>query len=323
MQGLYIELYNPDKAQIWDDFVDDSHNGTIFHKQKFLHYHKDKFKDNTHHLLFYHGKKLISVLPLAIFESEGKKIAKSPYGGSFGGFVYKKAIYSNISKIVKSFKEYATENKFDEIVITLPPLIYHRHFENYQDLCLLNEEFKLINRELTNIISLKDIKPERLFDDYNYSFKSKIRKAVKAGFIAKKVDDLDEFYKVLLTRYTKFDKIPTHSLEELHLLKKTFPESLHVFGTYKEDELVASVLCLSINKRVAMSFYICHKEEYIGFGITALALHNSMHWVAENNFDFFDLGISTANMIPNEGLLLFKESFGSSAIFRDTFTLEL
>ena len=74
MQNISVELLTQDKKQIWDDFVDDSNNGTIFHKQKFLSYHKEIFKDNEHHLLFYEGKKLIAVFPLAIFDSEEGKV---------------------------------------------------------------------------------------------------------------------------------------------------------------------------------------------------------------------------------------------------------
>jgi len=124
MQNITVELLTQEKKQIWDDFVDDSNNGTLFHKQKFLSYHEEKFKDDEHPLLFYEGEKLIAVLPLAIFESEGKKIAKSPYGGSFGGFVYKKATYSNVSNIIKTFKEYAIQNNFDTIVMTLSGFLF-------------------------------------------------------------------------------------------------------------------------------------------------------------------------------------------------------
>ena len=76
-----------------------------------------------------------------------------------------------------------------------------------------------------------------------------------------------------------------------------------------------------MNKRVVLSFYICHKEKYDDYGVTALALHSSITWAAENNFDYFDLGRTTTNMIINEGGLQFKESFGSTPVFRDSFTL--
>jgi len=323
MDKIHIKLLTEEKKQIWDDFVDDSNNGTIFHKQKFLSYHKNKFKDNEHHLLFYQGKKLISVLPLAIFESEGGKIAKSPYGASFGGFVDKKAIYSDISRIVKTFKEYAIENNYSTIIITLPPLTYNQQPNNSQDFCLLKERFQLNNRELTSIIPLYNESSTKIFDSYKYSCRRKIRKAIKNNFITKNIENMHEFYDLLLQNHNKFKKTPTHSFDELRELKKLFPEDINIFGVYSGNELTAGVLCISMNNKVVLSFYICHQKQFDNYGVTALALNSAIIWASENGFKFFDLGTSSLNMVANEGLLSFKESFGSTAIFRDTYTLEL
>ena len=40
--------YNKNDEAVWDKFVSDSNNGTIFHLRKFLNYHpKDKFVDHS------------------------------------------------------------------------------------------------------------------------------------------------------------------------------------------------------------------------------------------------------------------------------------
>lgn len=324
MEKINIELLTDGKRKLWDDFVDDSNNGTIFHKQKFLSYHKDKFKVNEHSLLFYQGKKLISVLPLAIFESEGKKVAKSPYGASFGGFVYNKVTYSNVSKIIRTFKEYAIENNFAQIIITLPPLIYHKKFETYQDFCLLKENFKLTNRDLTNIISLQNFKPENIFKEYRSSCVSEVQKAVKSGInFVEEGNVIKPFHDILCETLNAHSARPTHDYEELCLLKNLFPEKIIQFSAYLKDEITGGALGIIANKSVLLYFYVCVKKEYLRFGINNLLYHNCISWAAKKGFKFFDTGTSSMNMVPKEGLLFFKENFGGTAIFRDTYTLGL
>jgi len=323
MQNITVELLTQDKKQTWDDFVDDSNNGTIFHKQKFLSYHEEKFKNNEHHLLFYEGKKLIAVLPLAIFESKEGKVAKSPYGGSFGGFVYKKASYSNVSKIIKTFKEYAIKNNFDKIVMTLPPFIYHKRFETYQDFCLLKENFKLTRRDLTSIISLQNLSSNDLFKMYDYSCIKPIRKALRLGVIIVKEENiLKPFHDILCEYLTKHNTKPTHSYKELCLLNKLLPDTTIVFSAYLKDEIIGGALGFVANKSVIIGFYACIKKKYSKSGIINLLYHNFFSLALEKGFQFFDIGTSTSHGI-NEGLLGFKESFGSTSIFRDTFTLEV
>ena len=324
MDKIHVELLTERKKQTWDDFVDDSNNGTIFHKQKFLSYHKDKFKDNEHHLLFYDGKKLIAVLPLAIFESEGKKVAKSPYGASFGGFVYKKVTYSNVSNIIKTFKEYAIENNFDKIIITLPPFIYHTRFETYQDFCLLKENFKLTNRDLTNIVSLQNYQKKDLIKTYYSYCRRPIQKATRLGAIVVEEENIQKsFHDILCETLAKHHVKPTHTYEELSSLKKLFPDHIKVFNVYLNGELIGGEFGFVANKFTVMLFSICVKNEYSKSGINNLIYHNFISWALEKKFKFLDIGTSTLNMVPNEGLLFFKESFASTAIFRDTYILEL
>jgi hypothetical protein len=56
----------------WDNFVETSDNGTIFHKRRFLSYHPEgKFKDAS--LIFRKQNKLFSIFPAVEIERDGKK----------------------------------------------------------------------------------------------------------------------------------------------------------------------------------------------------------------------------------------------------------
>ena len=71
----------------WDKFVDESDNGTMFHKRLFISYHpKGRFKDAS--VVIKKDKKILSVFPAVILEREGKRILSSHGGASYGSFVY-------------------------------------------------------------------------------------------------------------------------------------------------------------------------------------------------------------------------------------------
>ena len=70
---ISIEKYNHKMLNVWDDFVSNSNNGTMFNKQTFLNYHISR-KFNNHSLLFYLKEKLVCVLPAVTARKNKRKI---------------------------------------------------------------------------------------------------------------------------------------------------------------------------------------------------------------------------------------------------------
>ncbi|MEC9026336.1 MAG: GNAT family N-acetyltransferase, partial [Candidatus Neomarinimicrobiota bacterium] len=67
-------------------------------------------------------------------------------------------------------------------------------------------------------------------------------------------------------------------------------------------------------------FYISHDEAYQEYRPINLLFYEIVKDAINNNFKVLDFGIFTVNEEPNMGLAKFKENFGSSGIFRDTFS---
>ena len=87
--------------------------------------------------------------------------------------------------------------------------------------------------------------------------------------------------------------------------------------------MVAGVLNFIINKQVVLAFYITHNESYSYIRPLNLLFYKMFKWAIKSNFKIYDFGIFTVNGKPNMGLGRFKENFGSSGIFRDTFQIRL
>ena len=69
---ITVRKFTAKDTKDWDDFVNKSNNGTMFHTRRFLGYHSEhKFHD--HSLIFKKKEKVISVLPAALIVEDGKK----------------------------------------------------------------------------------------------------------------------------------------------------------------------------------------------------------------------------------------------------------
>ena len=83
---LTIKRHSKNNKVLWDSFVKNANNGTLFHLRKFLSYHPEgRFVD--HSIEFYKKNTLFSVLPAAESNINGKNLLVSHPGLTVGSFV--------------------------------------------------------------------------------------------------------------------------------------------------------------------------------------------------------------------------------------------
>lgn len=307
----------------WDEFVEKSDNGTIFHKRKFLGYHpKGKFKDSS--LVFLKDGKLLSVFPAVDILRGDKRVLSSHSGSSYGGFVYKDSF--NVKEaftVVELLESFATKAKFNAIQLTLPPMIYQTSLSNYLDFALFRNEFSYLKREVSSVVEL-NYTDEIILSRYRSEARTALKKAMASGVEIVETERFDEYYEILKKNLRMRHNVsPTHTIDELKKLKKMFPAKVRLWGAFKDDILLAGVCNFSANDKVVLAFYISHDEEYQIYRPVNLLFYEIMKRSRNEGFRYLDFGIFTVNMEPNWGLGRFKENFGARGIFRDTFYKEL
>jgi lipid II:glycine glycyltransferase (peptidoglycan interpeptide bridge formation enzyme) len=303
----------------WDNFVDSSDNGTMFHKRLFLSYHpKGRFKDAS--LVFKKNGQMFAIISAAVVEREGKRILISHSGASYGGFVYKSNLnFREAFDLVESVVDYAKELKCERIQLTPPPMIYQSKYSNYIDFALVKNEFSYLKRDVSSVVQL-DVEHDELLSTYRAEARTAVKKSIKQGIEIVECDRFEEYYEILkLNLKMRHNVNPTHSLEELLKLKKLFPTKIRLWGAFKGEKLIAGVCNFSANPKVVLAFYISHDEEYQEYRAVNLLFYEIMKRYKDEGFKFLDFGIFTVNMDPNWGLARFKENFGARGIFRDTF----
>ncbi|HID95808.1 MAG TPA: GNAT family N-acetyltransferase [Candidatus Latescibacteria bacterium] len=315
--------YTEDIREEWEEFVENSNNGTIFHLQRFLDYHPmGRFM--SHHLVFRKKGKLVAVWPaVEKLGGSGRQLI-SHAGASYGGFVVREDLsIRDAVLLVESLVQYASKEGFGSIVLTQPPLIYYRLPNNYLDFALIKCGFEYLKRELTSVISL-NYREGDILSTFKNEARTALRKAQRSGVEVAKSDDLKGFYEILTQNLKMRHNVnPTHSLDELFRLKELLPKRIKQFSAYLGDKQIAGMMLFICNPKVVLAFYISHKEEYQRYRAVNFLFYEVIRWAVEQGFEFLDLGTFTLNMVPNWGLGRFKENFGARGYFRDTFEKRL
>lgn len=321
MSKIEVIEYNDSFKEEWDSFVDNSNNGTMFHKQLFLDYHTPG-KFNFNHFMFRKDGELIAVLPGGL-SGPNKDIFWSPVGASYGSLVTKDVPYSTSLEIVDTLMEYGKEKDFKEIFLIPPPIIYNEVYNQHIEYSMHYRKFDFEYNYISHAIDLKIGK-----DFLNY-FDKTARKTIHKILREKKItieesEDYAAFNDILLNNKARHNVKPTHSLEDMLKLKELMPDNLKLFLVYYEGKPIAGSLLFLANKKVNLCFYNMLYYEYEHLKPIYLVMYEVTRWSIENGYSWVDIGVSQDTsaenpMTPSLNLIYFKERFFSRGLLRTTF----
>ncbi len=320
---LEVRRFQAADERHWEEFVQRANNGTLFHERRFLSYHPpERFRD--HSLLLWREGRLLALFPAAERQVNGERWLVSHPGASYGGPVYLPDLtFRQSFDCVAALKAYAQAQGFHRLVLTLPPAIYQQRVSQYIDFALLKHSFSYLKREVSSMLEIAH-SDEAILAAFRPTHRTAVRKAQRAGVEIRQSEDWAEFYQILQRNLKiRHGVAPTHTLEELLRLKELYPERILLFGSYWQGRLTAGVVLFLVNSRVALAFYISHDEAFQHLRPLNLLFYRVLCWCREQGYTYLDFGIFTVDMEPNFGLARFKENFGASGVFRDTFICDL
>jgi hypothetical protein len=309
---------NSEEWKDWDIFVEESINGTIFHRLDFLDYHGNKFDESIRHLSFFKGKNLLAVMPLAI---EGHR-AITPFGGSYGGVVTKGVLSYELSQaIVTALIEFLKSNSVSEVIVTPTPQIYHNENSETLNFVLLEHGFRITN---SDIYSYLDLRPQgELAANYSSSVKRNLKKAKQNPLKIEKDVDVGRFWGLLEKTFERHESSPTHSFDELTILKQMFPERIYFDVICYKGVPVSGIGRFIENKYVESSFYIVNDFQYSDLGGSFLLFDDVLNTSRENEMRYFNFGTSSVRGVARPNIFRFKEGFNAIGGFRHTYSLDI
>lgn len=319
---LVVEHNWDENSKIRDFILQESDNGTLFHRPLFLQYHaENKFQDTMPiKICFYKKGKLVAFITGAVQYSNGEKKFISPFASSYGGLVFHNSLsFKEIEDVYVELLNYL-EREYSHIIISSSPSFQSQTGKSqYIDHILLNKGFKITK---SDIILVHEVGPEEKFplrlDKKTLTelkqplYKNKLRLEVIKG-----VDD--ESYQHLLSSQERLLSKPTHTHEELLRIEDLLPGTVQTFKAYSDNSFVAGIITFRLNNNIVSTFYVFDTPE----GRSLKANHFTYYSVAknafENNFKFLDFGASSFGWRPNYHLICFKEKFDGKPFLRHIF----
>lgn len=323
MKGsISVHPYTPADRAEWDDFVERSNNGTMFHLQKFLDYHPEG-KWNFHHLMFREEGRLVGVLPAGL---NAKGELWSPVGASYGSIVVEDTAYERCERIVDAFIGHIREAGIRDAYLIPPPLIYTLNYSQHTEYAML---YRKADFELHYISHAIDLKHGSAFmDHFDPTARKSIRRILREGAVTvRESDDYATFHEILVENKARHNVRPTHTLEDLLRLRELMPEKLRLNMVYHEGQAIAGSLLFLANRKVVLCFYNMLRYEYEHLRPVYLIMHETCRWAVQEGYEWVDIGVSQDTsaddpMTPSLNLIQFKERFDARGILRSTFHLK-
>ncbi|MBC2774692.1 GNAT family N-acetyltransferase [Rhizobium sp. AQ_MP] len=301
--------YRPDQKEVWNRVNADAKNGHLLFDRGFMDYHADRFSDCS--FMFLEDGKPLALLPGNV---SGNTFF-SHQGLTFGGFICDQRVTSmRMLAMWDLLMEELRQQSVERIVYKSLPFIYHRSPCQEDLYALFRHGARLIRRDVTTTIDYRCAGTRSKRRDRG------VKKAVKAGVAFAQSTAWADFWSVLVgTLQARHGVKPTHSLEEIRLLAKCFPEQIRLYIATRDGKVLAGVVTFETGA-VAHAQYIAASPE----GRDVAALDGLFDFLIErysHTHGYFDFGISNENggWVLNEGLVTQKEEYGGSTVVHDVY----
>lgn len=319
MSELHFQPATSAQLEKWDEMVERSVNGTIFHTRAFLGYHGARFRESERWLVAQEGGRVAALTVYAVHaEASGARMALSPYGASYGGFVLPEAPgYAAASRLVGAFRSHATEQGLTGFRLTHPIACCAEASLDTLSFTLLEAGAQSVSREVSSVLALPA--PELLERTIASRARRNARKAQSLGVQVVLAAPAKDFWVPMDATFAKHGVAPTHDRAQLDDLMTRMGRRISLNVGYLNGKPAAGAGVFAINRRVACSFYLCQTQEGAKAQALTLVVLRSMEWAARQGYRYFDLGTSSVGMQARPNIFRFKEGFGAHGFLRETF----
>jgi len=246
---------------------------------------------------------------LAHFSEVSTQFFASPGRGSYGGI---QSDGLDISNFVFQIEESLRQSGAKKISVTLKPSHYAERAVFVEKTAWEKLGFKVERTEMNYaiVVSEKDFS-----SIVEHSVRKRIKKCLRENFFVSEIGigQLNAAYEVIATNRLSRGYPMTMSREALIETAKVMSPDIHVFGVNKDKNLIAAAIVYSINAEIDYVFYWGDLPGFERFSPVTLLADHLYARAQSSGKKLLDLGISTVNGIPNEGLVRFKTTLGATA----------
>lgn len=275
--------------------------------------------ESVYYLLFKDTK-----VRLGIIFGLRNNLLMSPFSAPFGGFL---AISNDIKlyqidSALAALKTWATEKKADGIRIVSPSFFYHDNFLNKVYNCLYRAGFESSNIELNYHFPTYKYN-ENYQTDIWYNARKNLKRAFQANFTFEKLEHNNG--------KVAYDVIAQNRKERGFPLRMTWGQlsettaiiPVDFFIVKKEEVSVAAAVVFHVANQIVQVIYWGDLPQYAEFKTMNFLSFQVFQYYKQQGIAIIDIGPSTEDSIPNNGLCEFKESIGCDISIKTEFFKKL
>jgi hypothetical protein len=275
--------------------------------------------ESVYYLLFKDTK-----VRLGIIFGLRNNLLMSPFSAPFGGFL---AISNDIKlyqidSALAALTTWATEKKADGIRIVSPSFFYNHNFLNKVYNCLYRAGFESSNIELNYQFPTHKFN-ENYQTNIWYNARKNLKRAFQANFTFEKLDHHNG--------KVAYDVIAQNRKERGFPLRMTWEQLLETtaiipadfFIVKKEEISVAAAVVFHVANQIVQVIYWGDLPLYAEFKTMNFLSFQVFQYYTQQGISIIDIGPSTEDSVPNNGLCEFKESIGCDISIKTEFYKKL
>lgn len=247
-------------------------------------------------------------------------ILKSPFSAPFGGFHFRNQYQyvSEFDTFISELIEYAQSHQLVKIEITLPPDIYHQNFNAKTINSLIRLGFIPSLPAITNWVNLNKFNNTFTQRDSRTYLNQAIRNGLNFNLVVEEKDKREVFETVKNNR-ERFGRPIFMTYEDIIATTCLWPVDFFSVDN-NNGAIVAGAVFYRAHPSISYAVFWGDNEN--GRAIRAMDFLSFSLWdyYKKLGYDYIDLGTSTEDGIPNNGLLRFKETHECSSSLRFSFT---
>src|SRR5262249_38424630 len=257
------------------------------------------------HLLFKRNGKVMALLPGGLSGGAERPTFCSPLGASIGGPALAQGVGAELAlDLIDALQNYAREQCWAAIEITLPPPCYSFETAGLTEFALFCHGFRVTRRWLCPMLRLTSV-GQNIYEQIFLSRQiTSVRAARRKGMIGIEtgLEGLDDFLKVFRDTYERHGVPATHTPNEIRDLLERLPDRVRIHLAMLKDAPVAGLLVFRLSGSVANTFYICSSAEHPKEHGGAFVIADLIDRVSQAGFSYVDFGPSAHDQKFNKGV---------------------
>lgn len=247
----------------------------------------------------------------------------SPFSAPFGGFHFRhnNIFPSEIDRYITQLIIYGKSQKCNKLEICLPPDIYHHSFNSKMSNSLMRNGFSQSMPEITNWVDLKDF--NLVFSNCNSrsTYNQSLRNNLSFHRVTEEKEKEDTYNLVSQNR-KRLGRPIYMTLSELLATCKLWPVDFFQVRDI-EGNIVAGAIFYRGHANIVQGIFWGDNEYGRSLRAMNFCAYNLWTHYKKLGYKFIDLGISTEDGVPNDGLIRFKEDLDCISSLRLSFFLKL